>query len=202
MKKIFAFAACLLLGGCMQAADPKDIAQQYWQAMQAGDYAKARSMVSSSTQFTFDQYAKLPANEKTPLNAVALTDTRAVVTTIINTGNSSAQFNTVLVLENGQWEVDANETHIPPATSSLEQNLNDMVKQLSSAMDGNVDQMKKTLSKGVDMLNDVVQNRSQEISESVNTKMKQLNQSIQDAMRKLEQHRQQTTPPPDKNNVI
>jgi DNA anti-recombination protein RmuC len=202
MKKTFAFAACLLLGGCMQAADPKDIAQQYWQAMQTGDYAKARSMVSSSTQPSFDQYAKLPANEKTPLNAVALTDTRAVVTTIINTGNSSVQFNTVMVLDNGQWEVDANETHIPPATSSLEQNLNNMLEQLSSAMDGNVDQMKKTLSKGVNMLNDVVQNRSQEISESVNDKIKQLNQSIQDAMKKLEQRRQQKTPAPDKNNVI
>jgi DNA anti-recombination protein RmuC len=202
MKTILAFAGCLLISGCMQAADPKDIAQQYWQAMQAGDYAKARSMVSSSTQPSFDQYTKLPANEKTPLNAVALTDTRAVVTTIINTGNSSTQFNTVLVLDNGQWEVDANETHIPPATSSLEQNLNDMLKQLSSAMDGSVDQMKKTLDEGVNMLNDAVQNRSQELGESVNDKIKQLNQSIHDAMKKLEQQRQQKAPAPDKNNVI
>ncbi len=194
MKKILTFAACLLLGGCMQAADPKDVAQQYWKAMQAGDYAKARSMVSSSTKHSFDQYAQLPANEKTPLNAVALTDTRAVVTTIINTGNSSAQFDTVLVLENGQWEVDVNETHIPPATSSLEQNLNNMLKELSSAMDGSVDQMKKTLGEGVNMLNDVVQNRSQELSESVSEKLKQLNQSIQDAMKKLDQRRQQKTP--------
>ena len=202
MKKIFAFAGCLLIAGCMQAADPKDIAQQYWKAMQAGDYAKARSMVSSNTKLSFDQYAKLPANEKTPLNAVALTDTRTIVTTIINTGNRSIQFNTVMVLENGQWVVDANETVIPPASSSLEQNLDGMLKELSNAMDGSVDQMKKTLNEGVNLLNNALQSRSQEISDSVSEKMKQLNDSIKEAMKKLDQQNQKKTPPPDKNNVI
>lgn len=195
MKKIFSFATCLLIAGCMQAPNPKEVAQQYWQAMQKGDYAKARSMVSSSTKLSFDQYAKLPDSEKTPLNAVAITDTRTIVTTIVNTGNQSIQFNTVMVLENGQWEVDANETIIPPPSSSLEKNLDSMLKQLSGAMDGSVDQMKKTLNDGVNLLNNTLKNRSQDISNAVSEKMKQLNDSIQEAMKKLKQEQEQKQQP-------
>lgn len=202
MKKILALAGCVLLSSCMQNSTPKEIAQQYWQAMQTGNYTKARSLVSSGTQPAFDQYVNLPKDEKIPLDAVALTDTRANVTTIINTGNRSVEFNTVLTLHDGHWEVDANETHVPPAPSSLGKNLDDMMQQLGTAMKGGAEQMKQALSKNADMLNKALKDSSQQLSDSMDKKLQELNKAIQDATQELKQKNQQAPANPAPKNAI
>ena len=125
MKKLLIAAGTLMLvSGCLQAEDPKNIAQQYWQAMQAGDTTTARALVSNDTRAAFDAYANQPAEQKIPLNAVALTNSRTVVTTIVNSGNTSKEFDTVLVMQNGQWVVDASETRVPPPPTDVEKHLN------------------------------------------------------------------------------
>jgi DNA anti-recombination protein RmuC len=203
MKIMIAIVGCLFISGCMQAQDPKEVAQQYWQAMQAGDYARARAMVSTSTQSSFDEYANMPDANKPVLSAVALLDSQTIVPTVINTGNTSAQFNTVLVMQNGQWVIDADKTVIPPPRSELEQRMKDMAEQLSDAMDDGAEQMEKTLGEGVELLNDVLQNSSHKLCESVGESLKQLNDSIRDAMNKLKQQRQQQeTDPPENNGEV
>ncbi len=191
MKHLLIVTGYLLVSGCMQAEDPKNVAQQYWQAMQAGDYAKARSLVSTNSQSSFDDFANPPGSHKPELNAVALTASRTTVTTIINNGNTSAQFDTVLVMQNGQWVVDVGATQIPPPRSALEQRMKDMVEQLSNAVDDNMQTMEETLGESVNLLNDLLQSGAQELSESVTQGMNELNNSIHDAMRKLEKRRQQ-----------
>jgi gas vesicle protein len=200
MKIIFAVIGYLFISGCMQAEDPKEIAQQYWQAMQAGDYARARSLVSTGTQPSFDAYTSMPDANKPVLSAVALLDSQTTVATVINTGNTSAQFNTVLVMQNGQWVVDADKTVIPPPRSALEQRLKDMAEKLSDAMGDNAEQMEKTLGESVELLNDVLQNSAQQLSDSVGESIKQLNESIRDAMQQLEKRRQQHEPAPAPGN--
>jgi len=202
MKTGIVIIGCLFIGGCMQAEDPKEIAQQYWQAMQAGDYARARSMVSPDSQPGFDEYASKPVDSKPMLSAVALLDSQTIVPTVINIGNTSTQFNTVLVLHDGQWLVDADKSVIPPPRSELEQRLQDMTEQLSAAMNDSAEQMEKALGEGVDLLNEVLQNRSQELSDSITRSMKQLNESIRNGIQKLEQRRQQEPAPDNGGGVI
>lgn len=191
MKYALIFTGCLIISGCMQAEDPKNVAQQYWQAMQVGNYAKARSLVSADSQGSFDDFASLPDSHKPGLSAVALTDSHTTVTTIVNNGNTSIKFDTVLVMQNGQWVIDAEATQIPPPRSALEQRMHNMAEQLSTAVDENMQNAEEALGEGVNLLNDLLQSGAQDLSESVNQGMNELNDSIHDAMRKLEQQRKQ-----------
>ncbi|MGB5395531.1 MAG: hypothetical protein WBN96_00140 [Gammaproteobacteria bacterium] len=197
MKKILIAASGLFfVSGCLQAEDPKNIAQQYWQAMQAGDMTTARTLVSNDSQAAFDEYANLPADRKIPLNAVALTDSRTVVTTIVNSGNTSKEFNTVLVMQNGQWVVDASETRIPPAPTDVEKHLNEMADKFSSSAEKNIEHLERSLDEGMQLLDELLQEGSKEMGESFNKGMKEFNESLNEALEKLKQKRQQQQPPP------
>ena len=197
MKKLLIAATALfLVSGCLQAQDPKDVAQQYWQAMQAGDTTTARTLVSADTQAEFDDYAKLPDENKIPLNAVALTDSRTVVTTIVNTNNTSKQFETVLVMQNGQWLVDASETRIPSPPTDVEKRLNEMADKFSSSAEKNLEHLEDSLGEGMQLLDEIMREGSKEMSESFNKGMKEFNESLNEAIEKLKQKRQQKQTPP------
>lgn len=200
MNKFLTLTGLLFISGCTQAEDPKVIAQQYWQAMQSGDYKKARSLITADSQSAFDEYALLPESNKPSLQAVALVDSQTTVTTLINTSDSSLQFNTVLVMQDGKWRIDAKASEIPPPDSALEQRLNDMAEHLSGIVDSNVEQMEQALGQSMQMLDELLQSGAEELSESVNDSVNQLNDSIQEAMRKLEQRRQQQHPAPGPGN--
>ena len=190
MKKIIAVLASILISACTQSEDPKIIAQQYWLAMQAGDYAKARTMVAANSLVDFDEYTSMPDIHKSSLDAVTLLDSHTTVATVINSGNSSAHFDTVLVMQEGKWYIDAAATNIPPPRTALEQRLDDMAEQLSDVMDSSAAQ----LEEGMDMLNDLLHSGSQELNDSVGNSIDRLNESILEAMRKLEERRQQPVP--------
>ena len=194
--KIFLIAASLfLVTGCLQAEDPKNVAQQYWQAIQAGDTATARTLVTADTQAAFDEYVKLPDENKIPLNAVALTDSRTVVTTIVNSGNTSKQFDTVLVMRNGQWLVDASETRIPAPPTDVEKQLNEMAEKFSSSAEKNLEHLEQSLGEGMQLLDELMREGSKEMGESFNKGMKEFNESLNEAIEKLKQKRQQKQTP-------
>jgi flagellar biosynthesis/type III secretory pathway protein FliH len=197
MKTLLIVASALLLvNGCMQAEDPKNVAQQYWQAMQAGDTTTARTLVSAESQAAFDEYAALPDENKITLNAVALTESRTVVTTIINSGNTSKQFDTVLVLQNGQWVVDADQSRVPAPPTDIEKHLNEMADKFSSTAEKNLDQLEESLDEGMQMLDKFMQEGSKEMGESFNKGMKDFNKSLNEALEKLKQRREKEQAPP------
>ena len=196
-KPVIAILASLLLGACMQASDPKTVAQQYWQAMQTGDTATARTLVSADTQTSFDNYIAQPKENKIELNAVALTDSYATVTTIVNSGNTSKQFDTVLVLRNGQWVVDADQTIIPGPPTDAEKRMSEMADKLSDTASKSVEQLQQSLDEGMKMLDELMKEGSKEMSESFNKGMQELNDSLNEALEKLRQRRQQQQQSPE-----
>ncbi len=201
-KSLIAIASLLTLSACMQAQDPKQVAEQYWQAIKAGDIATARTLVSSDSQQAFDDYQQLPADKKLPLDAVAVTTSSAHVTTVMNSGEISKQFDTILVLQNGQWVIDARQTRIPQPDVSLQQHFDELGNQLGDSLENNMSGMEKSLDEGLQLLNEFMQEGTRDMGKTLDKGLQEMNEKMRAAIEKLKQRREQQlqqapTPPTD-----
>ena len=126
MKALAILFFSLFITACMhETENPRDIASQYWQALKNGDTATARSLVSSDSQQAFDDYVSQPDDRRTAIGEVNLGTEQTTVITIIypegNTPDDFDTFDTVMVMEDGKWKIDAGRTIIPrPAPSEHE----------------------------------------------------------------------------------
>lgn len=115
MKLLLPLIALAMLSACNQPAqDPKTVAQHYWQAIIDGDTETAKSLIASDSTKEFDDYLTHMNSNHQNITQVALDDQRTSVTTTINP-NSDQPFNdrpfeTILVLEEGQWRIDLKQT--------------------------------------------------------------------------------------------
>jgi len=207
--KLLALLTCISLTACEQSAEsPKQVAEQYWQALKSGDIASAKKLVSNNTQTDLENYLALPGEEKIALDEINLGEEYATVTTIIasktDIGTSQAQtpntdhhisFDTVLILEQGKWKIDASRTQVPAPQKPEEQS--------SDALQENLNSMDEVLEQGADMLNEFLQEGSKEMSESLLKGMNKMNESLREALEKMKQRRQmeEKSPPTteDKN---
>lgn len=205
--------ACLSLTACKENSEtPKLVAQKYWQSLKNGDIATAKSLVSINTQAELQTYLALPDEEKIPLSNIDLGAEQATVNTLITVKSAvidtnqihdpaadhAINFETVLVLENGQWKIDALRTQVPapkkPTTSS-----ND--KQLPDALQENLDSMDNALEQGTDILNEFMREGSKEMSESLLKGMNKMNDALRDAVDKMKKRRElREDPEPSTNN--
>jgi len=187
-RNILFLAISLTTAACAQVAqNPESVASRYWTSLQAGNTDAARQLVSSQSHADFDNNIR----HMTPVGQFKLSDTHATVTTVLNPGTNATQnqtFDTVLVLENGQWRIDASRTQIPVAAS---QQKNKLAKDLSSSMQKNMDEMDKAMHDGIKLLNDALHDGSREMGDSLLKGMKQLNESMQRSIEQLKHHRQQ-----------
>lgn len=177
---------CLSLTACQESANtPKQVSEQYWQAIKYGDIAAAQKLVSQGSQQDFDSYLALPDEDKIPLDEVLLDDEHARVnTTVISKIESRTVFDTILVLENGQWKIDAAQTLPPSAKKPADED------QLSDALQENLDTMDEALDEGAEMLNEFVQEGSKEMSETLLKGMDKMNDALRDAVEKMKQRRE------------
>jgi len=175
------------------AEDPKAVADKYWQLLQAGNTAEAEKLVSTNSKRAFaDHTNRIGAADKLESG-----ETKAIVSTSItrtdpNTNYSQTQtFNTVLVLEQGQWKVDVEQSHIPLSATEKEQQLKQLSDELSKSMKENMESIDEAMSHGMQMLNEALQDGSQEMGESLLEMMNELNSSMQESIEKMKQRREQ-----------
>ena len=209
---LFTLLACISLTACQQNNDsPKLVAQKYWQSLKNGDIATAKSLVSTNTQADLQTYLALPDEEKIPLANIELGAEQATVITLItvkppaiDTNKTHAaddehpvNFETVLVLENGQWKIDASRTQVPapkiPANTSTD-------KHLPDALQENLDSMDNALEEGTDMLNEFMREGSKEMSESLLKGMNKMNEALRDAVDNMKKRRELQEDPESSNN--
>ena len=127
LRSIFAgFLFSLTLSGCNQtASNPKDIANQYWQHLQANNTTAAEKLATTDSKQTISEHQQ----RITEITKLENGETKTIVNTTITTTNQktnhtySQNFETVLVLEQGQWKVDTNATQIPPAPGAQREEL-------------------------------------------------------------------------------
>ena len=183
----------LSLSSCTQPAeDPKTIADQYWQHIQAGNSVEAEKLVSMNSRRALTE----TQHQKINIEQFSNAETHTIVSTTITTISpknlkQSRTFNTYLVLQQGQWKVDANQTQIPPAPSATEEELQQLAEELSESMQDNIDSIDEAMNQGMQLLNEALRDGSKEMGDSLLHLMNDLNSSMHDSIDKMKQRREQ-----------
>ncbi|MGB5583766.1 MAG: hypothetical protein WBO16_15975 [Gammaproteobacteria bacterium] len=195
MKYFFVIYLTLFLSACMhQSADPRKVAEQYWQSLKNGDTAIARAMVSKASQPAYDAYQALPADQKTPISEINLGAEQAIIATILypdsSTPDKHSAFDTVLVLEDGKWKIDASQTVLPrPAPSDRE--LNELADELSESMQDNIDSMEQAVNEGLKMFDEALREGSRDLGESLLKGMEEMNRALRESIEELQKRREE-----------
>jgi len=184
----------LTLSACTQAAeDPKATADKYWQYMQDGKFDEAEKLVSADSLHALPEHSKrLDENTKVSPGKVT-TIVTTTITTIDPDSNyhHSETFNTVLILQQGQWKVDVTQSQIPPAPGEKEKQLKQLADELSQSMQKNVESMDDAMNQGMQMLNETLKDGSKEMGDSLLHLMNELNTTMQQSIDKMKQRREQ-----------
>ncbi len=196
----------LSLVACMQSADdPKTIADQYWQYLLAGNVSEAEKLVSTDSRQAFSAHSDRMASIAQLDNG----ETKTIVSTTITTINPDSNFshtqtfNTVLVLQQGHWKIDASQSALPPPLSTSEEQLQQFTENLSGSMQENIESIDEAMKQGMQMLNEALHEGSKEMSDSMLNMMNELNNSMQESIDKMKQRRQQqmqNQPVPEQKN--
>ena len=196
------------LTACLPATeDPKTVADKYWQSMQIGNHAEAEKLVTINSR----RYLAAHKERMQTITQLDNDEARTIVSTTITTVNPETgyeyqeSFNTVLVLEQGQWKVDIRQTDIPPSPIARQEELDQLAEELNESMKDNMESIDEAMNEGMHMLNEALQEGSKEMGESMLRMMDELNKSMHESIEQMKQRRQQQleeqqnqqTPQPD-----
>lgn len=200
MKNTLLILFVPVLLACSQPAEnPRDVARKYWQALKSGNAEAARKLVSTGTQSDFENYLALSPEQKTPIGEINLGTEKTTVVTIIypdaDTPDEYRAFDTVLVLENGQWKIDASNSVPPEPAAHTDHEMDELAEQLSDSMQENLDSIEDTMSEGMRMLNEALREGSHQMGESLLRGMEEMNRSLKESIEKMQQRRKQQQKP-------
>lgn len=208
MKQAILILLSLTLLACTQpAADPKKVADKYWQLMQAGNIEEAEKLVSVNSRGNISDHT----NRLTDATQLVNGEAKTVVTTTITTTNPDTNFShtqtfdTILILQQGQWKIDINQSQIPPSPTAKEEELQKLAEDLSESMQENIESIDETMTQGMQLLNEALREGSKEMGESLLNLMNELDSTMKESIDKMKQRRQQQqkekqqqqTPQPD-----
>ena len=202
MKRLVLFpltcAFILLLSACIdKAQDPRDVAERYWQALKNGDTETARSLVSSGSVEAFEAYAALPDDRKTAIGEINLGTEQATILTIVYPAGEKPEdfetFETVMVMEDGTWKIDAARTVVPRPPPS-ERELEELADELSDSMQENIDSMEEAMKQGLQMLDEALREGSRDLGESMLKGMEEMNRALQESIDQMQKRREQQSP--------
>ena len=185
---LFTLTACLPV-----AEDPKSVADKYWQSMQTDNHAEAEKLVTINSR-------RYLASHKERMETITQLDNdeaKTTVSTTITTINPEngyeyeETFDTVLVLEQGQWKVDIRQTEIPPSPIARQEELDRLSEELNESMQQNMESIDEAMNEGMHMLNEALQEGSKDMSESLLRLMNELNQSMHESIEQIKKRRQQ-----------
>lgn len=201
MKKLITLSATILLTACMhEAEDPKLVAQQYWQALVDKDYETAQQLVSNDSQDDFDSHVEA-VNNPGALSQVALDDHRTVVITTLNPSNdkpyNDRPFESVMVLEDGHWKIDLEQTRLPPPPTDLEKQLNEMANGLSDSVDESLDTMEDVIDESMRLLDETLNQGSREMSDSFESAMRKMQEAMRESIESMKRRRDQMEQAPE-----
>lgn len=195
MKHLFVLTVSVFLTACMHQADgPRKVAEQYWQSLKNGDTAIARTMVSMSSQQAYDDYLALPPNQRIAIGEVTLGAEQTTIASVLYPDSANPEdhtaFDTVLVMQDGQWKIDANQTTMPrPAPSDRE--LDELANELTESMQDNINSIEEAMNEGLEMMDEALREGSRDLGESMLKGMDEMNRALQESIKDLQQRREQ-----------
>ena len=193
-RLLLIFISSFIITACMQPAeDPKSVADNYWRLLQTGQVTEAEKLVSINSRRMAPNHSQRITQNTQLKSGGARTIVSTTITTINPETNYShtETFNTVLVLQQGQWKIDAEQSQIPAAPSAEEEQLQQLAEELSDSMQENIDSLDKAVDEGMQLLNETLQEGSKEMGDSLLHLMNELNTSIEKSIDKMKQRREQ-----------
>lgn len=193
------------LTACMQPADdPNTVAEKYWLHMQTGNVSEAEKLVSTNSRHNLSEQIRLMESIEQVENGEASTTVTTTITTISPDTNyrDSKTFNTILVLQQGKWKVDLNNSQVPPAPNAKEEELQQLAEELSDSMQENMDSIDEAMNQGMQLLNEAVQDGSKEMGDSLLHLMNELNSSMQESIEQMKRRRQQQLEQQEKQETL
>ncbi|MBN4063282.1 hypothetical protein JYT79_00720 [Cardiobacterium sp. AH-315-I02] len=191
----------ITLSACNQPADdPKTVADKYWQYLQTGNTVEAEKLLSANSRSIFSEHSKRISSNTKLENSEAKTLVNTTITTINpETGRSFTEtFNTVLIQQQGQWKIDINQSPMPPAATTQEEEMQQLTERFSDSMQENIESIDNAMSEGMQMLNEAVRDGSKEMGSSLLLLMNELNSKMQESIDKMKQRREQQKQEPEK----
>ena len=193
----------IFISACTQPAeDPATVASKYWQLLQAGNTIEAEKLVTTNSRRALvDHQKRIESVDQLDNN-----NARTIVSTTITTTNPTTNyrhtetFDTVLVLQQGQWKVDIEQSTIPPAQSAKEEEMQQMAEELSQSMQENIESIDDAMNQGMRLLNDALRDGSKEMGDSLLKLMNELNSSMKESVDKMKRRREQQLPQQDQNS--
>ena len=186
--------ALFTLTACLPAAeDPKSVADKYWQSMQTGNHAEAEKLVTINSR----RYLAAHKERMETITQLDNDEARTIVSTTITTINPETgyeyeeTFDTVLVLEQGQWKVDIRQTEIPPSPIAKQEEMDKLAEELNESMKENMESIDEAMNEGMHMLNEALQEGSKEMGESMLRLMDELNKSMHESIEQMKKRREQ-----------
>ncbi len=185
----FSLSACL-----PTTDDPKSVADKYWENLQSGNLKEAEKLISKKNEQTFLQHSNHIVADSKLQNQKAKTTVSTTITTTTNpTTNQVHQqtFDTVLILKDGQWKIDLEQTKIPPPPTNYEQELEQLSENINESMQENIESIDESIQQGMQIFNEALRDGSKEMGDSLILMMNKLNTSMKDSIEKMKQRREQ-----------
>lgn len=161
--------------------------------MQTGNTIEAEKLVSVNSRRNFlDQKDQLM-----PIDTLDNSDVTATVKTTIASIDAddnithSQTFDTILVLQQGQWKIDADRTPMPASPEAKEKEREQLAEKLSESMKENIESIDEAMTQGMHLLNEALQDGSKEMGDSLLKLMNELNSTMKESIDKMKQRRQQ-----------
>lgn len=189
------------LSACQPGAgDPRETANRFWLSMKTGNTEEARRLVTRDSLPSLDSYLNQPEAGRTPIDEVNLGTAETRVVTVIYPDalapDDRRAFDTYLLLENGQWKVDAARSTIPQASSISDRQLEELADELSESMHQNLESMQEAMSEGLDLLNEALREGSKDMGESLLNGLEEMNRAMRESIEEMRKRREQPPPPP------
>lgn len=193
-RPILSLLLCFSLVSCMQPADdPKTVADRYWQHIQTGNVNEAKKLVSTNSQGTLQDHTSRINSNTQISNGATTTIVNTTITTVDPNSNyhHTETFNTVLVLQQGQWKIDLKNSLIPPTANVKQEDMQQLAEELSESMQENIESIDEAMNQGMHMLNEALEDGSKEMGDSLLHLMNELNDSMQESIDRMKQRREQ-----------
>lgn len=141
-----------------------------------------------------------------PVDHVGLDDEYATVVSVLNPAGESADdnctFDTILVLEQGHWKIDASRTRLPLPKTASEKQMEELTEQLSESMQKNIESIDDTMAESMHMFNEMLREGSNEMGNSLLKGMEELNRKMRESIDNMKQRRSKDNIPDKGEGMI
>ncbi len=158
-RGLISIMACTIVCACGSDTDQvRQVAEAFWDASKAGDMELAQTYVSESSTFRPNQSDNDSPPGDVKLGRIEVNGDEATVETTVTGLNEETpfdvEFETAMVLENGEWKVNMDKT----AGSMMQGAFAAMAEAMGSAMSGLAEGMAGALKEGFENMGDSLAN--------------------------------------------